>query len=256
MKYTYSVVRASYSGSKAYQERHDIIARVFSRPLSFPVAWFALQLGLRPNHVTAASIVVNVIGMILMATGDRGIMAAGVTVVMFALVLDCADGNMARTLKMFSPMGEWLEGVGAYLVTAGFQLAGGYGAWRALVKGDPVTDWPLNPAEGGMLIAWGALAAASITVSTLAAAKLSVAFPQADRSQIVARQGGGLYGTLFTIGRNLSFASGLVLPATLVGILVRRYELVLGIYAILNVGMLLSVLVRCWQVASRSHRAQ
>ena len=60
----------------------------------------------------------------------------------------------------------------------------------------------------------------------MCAAKFSAVFPGVKRDQVVARMGRDLYGLLFTVGRNLSFASGLVLPLTLIGILLRRYELV------------------------------
>ncbi len=178
--------------------------------------------------------------------------AWGVAVILFALVLDAADGNMARTAKRFSPFGEWLEGIGSYLLCGGFHLAGGIGAWRALMARAPVTQWPVAAVSGGWLVVFGAVAATTITFSILAAAKFSLTFPQVDRGEVVARWGGGLYGLLFTIGRNLSFASGLVLPLTLVGILSRRYELVLVGFAILSGGMMLAVLTRCVFLANRA----
>jgi phosphatidylglycerophosphate synthase len=250
--YEYVKVRASYSGDKAFQERHDVVTRFFSRPLSFPVAWLALQVGLAPNHVTWLSLIMNAAGLGLMASGRRGWMAIGVGVILVALVLDAADGNMARTTKRFSPMGEWLEGVGAYLLCAGFHVAGGIGAWRALAAGDPVTQWPAAPAAGGWLVTSGAIAASGITLSILTASKFSAAYPGIDRGQVVARMGRGAYGALFTVGRNLSFASGLVLPFTLLGILLRRYEVVLVAYALLNTGMFAVLLVRCWLLGVRS----
>jgi phosphatidylglycerophosphate synthase len=252
MTFTYGDVLASYGGAKAEQERYDLMFRWFARPLSFPVAWLALRLGLSPNHVTYLSLVLNVAGLALMASGVRTAMAWGVGVIVFALVLDAADGNMARTAKRFSPVGEWLEGIGSYVLCAGFHLAGGIGAWRALLAREPVTHWPAAAVSGGWLIAFGAVAATSITMSILAAAKFSAVFPQVDRGQVVARMGVGFYGLLFTIGRNLSFASGLVLPLTLVGILNGRYELVLAGFAVVNVGMMLAVLTRCLLLATRA----
>lgn len=249
--YTYHDVRASYGGEKAAQERHDIMFRWFARPLSFPVAWIALNLGLAPNHVTYLSLLLNVIGLVMMASGSRDLMATGVALVLVALVLDAADGNMARTARRFSPVGEWLEGVGSYVLCAAFNVAGGVGAWLAVLRGAPVTAWPVDPGRAGALVALGALAAGTISVSILIALKFSTVFPHVERERIVARKGAGSYGLLFTIGRNLSFASGLVLPLTLIGILVRRYELVLGFFAVANTGMLLMLFVRCLWVASK-----
>ena len=106
MAYTYRQVRASYGGAKQQQERHDIMFRWFARPLSFPVAWVALQLGLVPNHVTYLSLAGNIAGLALMASGSREWMAGGVVLLLVSLVLDAADGNMARTMQRFSPFGQ------------------------------------------------------------------------------------------------------------------------------------------------------
>jgi phosphatidylglycerophosphate synthase len=247
-------VRASYGGAKAEQERHDIMFRFFARPLSFPVAWLALAVGLTPNHVTYASLILNLVGMGLMAGGQQTSMAWGVVIILFALVLDAADGNMARTAKRFSPVGEWLEGVGSYVLCGGFHIAGGVGAWLAIRRGNPVSAWP-DAANGAWLVLLGAVAATSITLSILVASKFSTVFPNVDRGKVVARMGGGFYGLLFTVGRNLSFASGLVLPLTLAGILTRHYEVVLGAFALLNTGMLLVVTMRCLFLARRASRA-
>jgi phosphatidylglycerophosphate synthase len=252
MRYAYSDVRASYTGAKAYQERHDVMFRFFARPLSFPVAWLALRLGMEPNHVTFISLALNALGLAFMASGSRSLMVWGVVIILAALVLDAADGNMARTAKRFSPLGEWLEGIGSYLLCAGFHLCGAVGAWLAFGTNDPVTQWPRDPANAGVLLVFGAVAATSITASILAAAKFSSVFPDVDRGKVVARSGEGVYGFLFTVGRNLSFASGLVLPLTLVGILVRRYEVILAAFALLNFGMMLVVLGRCYILARRA----
>ncbi len=249
MEYTYRDVLSSYGGAKAAQERHDVMFRWFARPLSFPVAWAALALGLTPNHVTWLSLLLNAAGIVMLASGRRLAMAAGVAVLLVALILDAADGNMARTARRFSPVGEWLEGVGAYFLVAAFHVAGGIGAWLAMVGGDPVTSWPTSAPLSGALVATGAIAAGAMTLTIMSAAKFSSVFPAVDRGEVVARMGRGLYGLLFTIGRNLSFASGLVLPLTLIGILARRYELVLGFFALLNSGILVVVFLRCLTLA-------
>ncbi|MDP3938138.1 MAG: CDP-alcohol phosphatidyltransferase family protein [Deltaproteobacteria bacterium] len=229
--------------------------RWFARPLSFPVAWSALKLGLVPNHVTYASLVANCTALVLLGTGSRSAMSLGVVLALAALILDAADGNMARTSRRFSPLGEWLEGVGAYLLYAGFHLAGGTGAWLSVVRGDAVVSWPADPHVSGVLAVMGGVAAAAITLSVLIAIKFAATFPTVERGQVIARSGGGFYGMLFTIGRNLSFPSGLVLPLTLLGIVVNRYEMVLGAYAVMNVTALCIVLGRCYILGARAARA-
>ncbi len=245
MRYTYPQVRASYGGAKAEQERHDIMFRFFARPLSFPVAWLALNVGLTPNQVTYLSLILNLLGLGLMASGRRLLMGWGVMIILLALVLDAADGNMARTARRFSPLGEWLEGLGAYILSAGFHVAGGTGAWVAMIRGDAVSSWPVDPKFGGILVALGAVAGATMSITILSAAKFQVVFPTVDRNKVVARMGGGVYGLFFTVGRNLSFASGLVLPMALVAVLSRHYEVVLALFAALNTAALLTLILRC-----------
>jgi len=209
-----------------------------------------------PNHVTYLSLAGNIAGLALMASGSREWMAGGVVLLLVSLVLDAADGNMARTMQRFSPFGEWLEGVGAYLLAAGFHLAGGWGAWMATLRGAPVTAWPATADQAGVLVVLGAVAAGSLTLSILIAAKFSVVFPSVDRGLIVARKGQGAYGLLFTVGRNLSFVSGLCLPLTLLGIWFRRYELVLGGFTLINLGVLVAIFARCWWAAARKPAGQ
>ena len=255
MRYSYRDVRASYGGAKAQQERHDVMFRFFARPLSFPVAWMALNLGLSPNAVTWLSLVMNLAGLGMMVTGRGDIMAWGVALTLASLVLDAADGNMARTARRFSPVGEWLEGVGSYILAGFFHLAGGAGAWAALYRGTPVSAWPTTADAGGILIVLGGIAAATLTLTILIGTKFTAVFEAVDREAVVARQGRGFYGTLFTIGRNFSFVSGLVLPMTLAGVLLGRYELVLAFFAALNTGILGTVLLRCYWLARRAASA-
>jgi len=249
VKVSYRDVRAGYSDAKAQQERLDVMFRWFARPLSFPVAWVFLRWAWRPNSVTFLSLGGNVLGLALMVSGVRLWMMIGVVILLLALILGAADGNMARATRTFSPLGEWLEGVGAYVLYACYHFAGGLGAARSTSTVVPVVQaaW----ATPSRLIALGAGASISITLAVLVAAKFSLTFPQIERESVVAKRGGGLYGALFTVGKNLSFPSGLVLPVTLIAIAVRRYEYLLIFFALANACMLVALLTRCLSLALR-----
>lgn len=91
---------------------HDVIAstpaekrksdgtptRILFRPLSYPLSALALNLNIRPNSVTYFSFLCCLAGFILALMPD--IRLHFVSAAMFLLfgILDCADGNMARTL--------------------------------------------------------------------------------------------------------------------------------------------------------------
>lgn len=242
MRMTYRQVRASYTPTKAAQERLDIMFRWFARPASFPVAWTLIRLGLSPNAVTLLSLGINLAGLALLGSGGQGLMLLGLALLLLGLVLDAADGNMARAMEVFSPLGEWLEGVGAYVLYASFHFLGGIGAYRSLTRPHAVVSLGTSPS--GVVIC-GGVASISITLAVMLAAKFSIAFPSVGREQVVAKRGNGIYGALFTIGRNLSFPSGTVLPITFLGIALARYELVLQFFAVANAAMLLAVATRC-----------
>jgi phosphatidylglycerophosphate synthase len=243
---------ASWDAEKRAQDRLEPMIFFVIRPLSFPVTWVAFRAGLTANHVSALSLGVNLGGLGLMASGRPTAMVTGVALVLVALVLDCVDGTMARTTKRFTPMGEWLDALSAYLLYAGFHVCSGIGAWLSIVRGSPVVAWPADPAWGGALVALGAVAAAAMSIGVMMTAKFALVFQDVGRRRVVDRKGGGLYGVLFTIGRNLSFPSSLVLPITVLGMTARRLELVLAFYAVFNCTVLASLLGRCLTLARKA----
>jgi phosphatidylglycerophosphate synthase len=242
----------SWNPSKRAQDRREPLVFLVMRPLSFPVAWLALRIGLTANHISVVAIGLNLVGLGMLAFGRAITMLAGIGVMCVALIFDCADGTMARTTKKFTSIGEWLDAMSAYLLYVAFHLCGGIGAWMAVVRGAPVSAWPKTPVMAGVLIVLGGLASASLSLGLLVGTKFGALHPSVARDQLVDRLGRGWYGVLFTIGRNLSFPSGLVLPITFAGILFYRYELVLAFYATLNVAILLNLVVRCLRLAKSS----
>jgi phosphatidylglycerophosphate synthase len=187
---------------------------------------------------------VNAVALYMLASGHASTMIAGIGVALVALVIDCADGMVARLTRQTSRIGEWLDGLGAYALYAWFHLCGGIGAARAL-SGERIVTFSAEETLGVWLVAAGAVAGSAMLVSVVAAGKFSALFPSVGKESLVARRGSGWYGALFTIGRNLSFPSGLVLPITAIGIAFAAYDVVLASYALINIAVLVAVLLRC-----------
>jgi len=105
----------------------------------------AARLGLTPNQVTVASMLVGALAAAAFATGERPGLIAGAVLLQVAFLLDCVDGQLARYTQTFSPMGAWLDAVfdrtKEYLVYAGLAI----GAART---GDAV--WLLAGAAMGL----------------------------------------------------------------------------------------------------------
>jgi phosphatidylglycerophosphate synthase len=89
--------------------------RFVLRPLSFPLAWLFIKLGLSANQVTYISIICTLTGTGLFLSGlDSLAVAAAVLFNVFAL-LDCVDGNIARTRTEGNPYGQWIDALGGYI---------------------------------------------------------------------------------------------------------------------------------------------
>ncbi len=96
------------------------------RPISYPLTWIFLALNLTPNAVTWIGAVCAVFGGTLF--GLPGLIEnvfnihsqnmvkilqwSGILLLFLFSVLDCVDGNMARTLKKNNPLGAWVDAVG------------------------------------------------------------------------------------------------------------------------------------------------
>lgn len=100
----------------------------------------ARRLGLTPDAVTWLSMGLGVLAAVAFAVGVTAWSAAGAVLLYLAFVLDCVDGQLARTIRRFSARGAWLDAMfdrgKEYVVYAGLAV----GAVRA---GDDAGVWLL-----------------------------------------------------------------------------------------------------------------
>lgn len=87
------------------------------RPLSFPLAWVFIQVGLPANYVTYLSILSVIVGAGLFIGGAYELAIIGAIAFNIFALLDCADGNIARVLGG-SQYGEWVDALGGYIAYA------------------------------------------------------------------------------------------------------------------------------------------
>lgn len=107
----------------------------------------ARRLGLTPDAVTWLSMGLGVLAAGAFAVGATAWSAAGAVLLYLAFVLDCVDGQLARTLRRFSARGAWLDAMfdrgKEYVVYAGLAVGGIRG-------GDDVGVWLLAGAALGL----------------------------------------------------------------------------------------------------------
>ncbi|MCK5197824.1 MAG: CDP-alcohol phosphatidyltransferase family protein, partial [Spirochaetales bacterium] len=137
MNYSMKQIRLSLPAEK---KRADGIWTVYIlRPLSIPVTWIALRLGLSANAVSYISAFFSIGGGLLFGINGFWISLLGVILLNFFSILDCVDGNIARVTKTASPWGGWADAVmGNVAYTAVFLSTGVYvylrsGWWPVLL---------------------------------------------------------------------------------------------------------------------------
>jgi len=123
---------------------------IVHRRLSRPVSRLAVVAGVSPNAVTLISGVVGLGSVAAFARGDVASVVAGFLLYIVAVVLDHADGEVARLTLTESVLGEWLDiivdtlihgtmllalGVACFRVTGSGLVAGVVGAIAVIVSG-------------------------------------------------------------------------------------------------------------------------
>ena len=101
---------------------------VLHRRLSRPVSRTAVALGIGPNSITIASGVVGLAAAAAFALSTPAALVIGLLVYILAVVLDHADGEVARLTLTESAFGEWLDAVVDTVVHTTLALALGLAA--------------------------------------------------------------------------------------------------------------------------------
>lgn len=87
-----------------------------TRPMSFPITWVFLRMGLSANAATLFSMVVGLTSCTMFAVGSWEAAVLGAVLYNGFLVVDSVDGNIARLLKTSSKKGEFFDALVGDLV--------------------------------------------------------------------------------------------------------------------------------------------
>ncbi|MGH3098971.1 MAG: CDP-alcohol phosphatidyltransferase family protein [Streptosporangiales bacterium] len=109
--------------------------RLYMRRLSPYAVWLLLRTPLTPNQVTGLMIVVGVAGGVVLGLGGLWSAVVAAVLLQLYLLLDCADGELARFTDHKSIVGVYLDRVGAYLAEAAVFVGLGFRAQDGLAGG-------------------------------------------------------------------------------------------------------------------------
>jgi hypothetical protein len=104
-------LRREYRTSLKPPETEEVINQIFNRPLGFLVAKFFQKIGVSPNVVTVISMIFGISSGIFFARGKYPDVLIGALLLEGMVILDCADGQLARMLQKSSQFGKTLDGI-------------------------------------------------------------------------------------------------------------------------------------------------
>lgn len=220
-----SNIKVGYTKEKIASEKIDLWVFYFARPLSWPITWLCVKLGISAASVTYLSILTVLAGALLTALGNYTMQIIGVSLFSLWIVLDCVDGNIARYKKTFSQYGEYIDAVGGYFASAFLFLSLGYLSYR-------ISPYP-NPEYFFMAGSWATICS---LFSRLLYQKSKNTFTE---NQAMTKPGAENRSLAMIFAQNFAAPSGLVLPLSLAATILKKPEIIVLIWAGINSMMLL-----------------
>ena len=81
------------------------------RKFSKLFTWAAVRLKMTPNQVTLISFAVGLLSAYAFSRGTFWNIFAGAILLQLSIIIDCADGELARYTRKFSGLGAWLDAI-------------------------------------------------------------------------------------------------------------------------------------------------
>lgn len=113
MKYNAKFFRESMPEWK--RKKDPVLSKIFYRRISFVCASVFANCGINANTVSNISTVIGLLACVCFAVPNYVCGIVGAILVNIWLILDCTDGNIARSVKM-EPFGEFVDAVSSYLL--------------------------------------------------------------------------------------------------------------------------------------------
>ena len=114
------------------------VDRYFNRRVSSHLTRWFLKTSLTPNHITLISLGVGFVAGFFFWVGGYGNGMVGALLFQFSAILDCCDGEVARSKSMQSRLGWWLDLVGDNVVHVVLFLSIAWAAHRDTGSGVPL----------------------------------------------------------------------------------------------------------------------
>lgn len=125
-----------YEASLKSIETENVVDRAFYRPIGFRIARMLRGTGITPNMVTVISIFVGAAVGFMFYHDDLVYNICGILLLIFANILDCVDGQLARLTGIKSAIGRILDGFAGDIWFASIYIG-----FALRLSHDYGTDW-------------------------------------------------------------------------------------------------------------------
>lgn len=99
-----------YNSPREVIKKEDgFLAYYFSAQIANLVVRALQRLPLKPNHYTAASLVLGLVAAWQFSHGDHTSLVWGVVILHISFIFDCCDGQVSRLKGLASKMGHWFD---------------------------------------------------------------------------------------------------------------------------------------------------
>ena len=115
MKYTAKYFKESLPEWK--RKKDSILGKLIYRPISFPISSFLSNRGVSANIISYSSIFIALMACTCFLLRGFVFHIVGTILVAFWIVMDCVDGNIARSVKKIA-FGDFADGIGGYILLA------------------------------------------------------------------------------------------------------------------------------------------
>jgi hypothetical protein len=139
-------VLAGYIKSLKRLEVEELPDLFLFRPLAFFLVKGIYRTNITPNQITMVSLLVGILAGVSFGFGRRSTILLGGLLFGLSIVLDCADGQLARLKKNGTRLGRILDGLVDYIVSGAVYL--GIGIGLALASSHPLLWWVILAATG------------------------------------------------------------------------------------------------------------
>ncbi|MGN1217752.1 MAG: CDP-alcohol phosphatidyltransferase family protein [Phocaeicola sp.] len=113
MRYTFKYFKDNMPEWK--RKKDPVLSQIFYRPVAFWVASVCANLGIMANTVSYFSAVLGILACALFCVNNVTVQIIAAILVNIWLILDCTDGNLARSYKR-QLFGEFADGISSYLL--------------------------------------------------------------------------------------------------------------------------------------------